>query len=443
MADNVEWVAVSRGDAIPDGAVLAGRTSGDGDIYVGRNGDGEVGKMLIGDDGTMYNLWCHDGGASQEGDVCVVQPGHPINWVKVARYGDLPADSVLCGNTGSDGDVYACRDSEGVVGKLNLADGKVEKIWYQGAWFSKTEGEILCVGAIPEVPEGESPEETPAGDGGYVPAEKPAPVPPPAEPPAPAAVDASLFYGDAQCGGAPASERVAWLVENKEMSEDDAKEALMREFPEVFAAAGAWQGSIMCDGVPAQQRAQWLVDNNGMSMADAREQVKGEFPGAFGGDWWDEDIDCGGARAGDRAQWLCDNKGLNMDAAKQQVRNEFPACFGGADDGDVIDCAFPHSMSVVQTPAGPKLKIAVTPANPGEVSLVAVHYVINGGSSMNFDINVPDSGKYVHVTPGGGYPACPAGASVSYWLSVKVNGGMQDCPEGACGDGNRMDWTAP
>merc|ERR1712046_406835 len=118
------------------------------------------------------------------------------------------------------------------------------------------------------------------------------------------------------------------------------------------------------------------------------------------------------------------NKGMSEDVARQQVRQEFPGAFGAAVPG-VVDGKFPHAMSIEQTPDGPKLKIVVMPRTPAEVSLVAVHYVINDGASMNFDINQPEPGTntYVHTTPlGGGYPTCPPGSKVSYWLAAVVNG---------------------
>merc|ERR1711988_1469573 len=106
---------------------------------------------------------------------------------------------------------------------------------------------------------------------------------------------------------------------------------------------------------------------------------------------------------------------------------------------------FPHTMSIVQSAEGPKLKITVTPRNPAEVSLVAVHYVINDSDSMNFDINHPEPGTstYVHTTPlGAGYPLCPPGSKVSYWLAAVVDGLIQEEPEGACPhQERRMQWS--
>ena len=79
--------------------------------------------------------------------------------------------------------------------------------------------------------------------------------------------------------------------------------------------------------------------------------------------------------------------------------------------------------------------------------MVAMHYVINDGASMNFDVNSPSPGtnSYVHTTPpGGGHPVCPPGAKVSYWLVASVHGLLQEEPAGACAHADRrLYWTAP
>jgi len=77
---------------------------------------------------------------------------------------------------------------------------------------------------------------------------------------------------------------------------------------------------------------------------------------------------------------------------------------------------------------------------------VAVHYQINGGEQLNFDIGSPDaeSKTYGHVTPGeDGLPLCCPGASVSYWLSAEVDGLPVEQPEGAGADTDkRSSWIA-
>jgi len=173
-------------------------------------------------------------------------------------------------------------------------------------------------------------------------------------------------------------------------------------------------------------------------------------------DWWKPDADCDGAKAEERAKWLVDNKGMSMDDAKKQVREEFPSAFGATGKGagkgygpgqgqgpHYVDCKFPHTLSVEETGDGPKLKFVVTPRNPEQVSLMAFHYVINDGASMNFDVTNAENNSYVHQTPGGSYPTCPRGAKVSYWLCGKVNGLLDEEPAGACPHPDRrLYWTA-
>jgi len=213
------------------------------------------------------------------------------------------------------------------------------------------------------------------------------------------------------------------------------------------APQGLWNPEADCDGARAEDRVQWLVDNRDMSPEDARAQVLGEFPFAFqsGFDWWNPDADCDGSSAEDRAQWLMENEGFSQTAAKIKVKTEFPSVFDGCGGDFIADGKYPHAMSLVETSEGPKLKFEVV-ANSDAVSLVAVHYEINGGQSMNFDITAPDGGSrtYTHVTPhGDGYPECRQGDEVSYWLAAVVDGLISEEPEGACADPDRrLTWTA-
>jgi len=216
------------------------------------------------------------------------------------------------------------------------------------------------------------------------------------------------------------------------------------------AAAGPdpsnYDASLQCDGPTAGERVDWLVNNKGMSHAEAVSCVMKEFPNVFKS-WWDPNADCAGVAAGERAQWLVNNKGLSMEDAKNQVRHEFPGVFGGGGGGGGktrVNGKFPHTLSIDQTSDGPKLRFEVSPNNPENVSLVAFHYVINDSNSMNFDVRNSEGGKYVHVTPGGGgYPQCPPGAKVSYWLCAQVNGLLEEEPHGACPHPDRrLYWTA-
>merc|ERR1712046_55054 len=114
----------------------------------------------------------------------------------------------------------------------------------------------------------------------------------------------------------------------------------------------------------------------GMKHDEAVSCVMHEFPDVFK-PWWKPHADCEGIPAQDRAKWLMENKGLSVEAAREEVRREFPSVFGSQSTGHHVDGRIPHTLSLVQTPDGPKLKFAVTPRNPEHVSLVAFHYQIN------------------------------------------------------------------
>merc|ERR1719440_1681708 len=124
-----EWRPIKRGDDIPGGAIWGGRTSTDGDVYVGRNPEGVVGKLNH-DHGQMWNIWVHGNvitgafsqnkDASPEGEILVLVNGGIEEWKLVKRGDDLPLDAVLGGSTAADGAMYACRSKDGQIGKLVL-----------------------------------------------------------------------------------------------------------------------------------------------------------------------------------------------------------------------------------------------------------------------------------------------------------------------------------
>jgi len=181
-----EWRKICRGDSIPEGAVLAGKTKSDGEVYIGRTPVG-TGKLNT-DNGTMYNIWVHGGKGDSEGEILVVISGKH-KWVPVKSGDQLPPDALYSGRTEKDGDVYPCRDSNGEVGKLNLStgscrDGVVHNLWFQVYWTASKEGEILC---LPQTEDTAGPAPGVGGyftDGKYVPVAKPSPEAKPSPTPA-------------------------------------------------------------------------------------------------------------------------------------------------------------------------------------------------------------------------------------------------------------------
>jgi len=173
---------------------------------------------------------------------------------------------------------------------------------------------------------------------------------------------------------------------------------------------------------------------------------------------WKADVSCDGAPARNRAKWLMDNQNMNEVEAQAQVMAEFPVLFSGGVSGYsggvkpvapfAVDGKFPHTLEIVKDAAGKnRLKLSVTPKNPSDVTMIAVHYSVNKGpghEDMNFDINHPMEGTnaYVHVTPDFG-PVCDPGSKVTYWLAAMEKGLIVEMPEKACPiKENRLTWTA-
>lgn len=106
-----------------------------------------------------------------------------------------------------------------------------------------------------------------------------------------------------------------------------------------------------------------------------------------------------------------------------------------------LDC----KLSLVGPPEKRHLQISIKPANAHGVTLVAVHYSINGGPQWNFDVQAPSpTGEWLHT--GGdscGVPALAIGDAVSYWVYILRDGVGEEVrglswtaqAPGSCGDG--------
>eukprot|EP00929_Paragymnodinium_shiwhaense_P122078 TRINITY_DN9461_c0_g1_i1.p1 TRINITY_DN9461_c0_g1~~TRINITY_DN9461_c0_g1_i1.p1 ORF type:complete len:776 (+),score=186.07 TRINITY_DN9461_c0_g1_i1:79-2406(+) len=156
------WVKFQRGDALPPGAVKAGETESDGPVYVARNLQGECGKLNM-DGDTIWNLWCHSGGESQEGQIfCLKNEDAVIEWKPCAKGDRIPEGAVYAGHTCSDGRVYVARVETGACGKVNVSGGHLHNFWvHEGGMADQifgpkgkyTEGEVLCIDPM-QTPEG-------------------------------------------------------------------------------------------------------------------------------------------------------------------------------------------------------------------------------------------------------------------------------------------------
>jgi len=336
------WVPICRGQALTGGAVMTGRTGTDGDVYVGRNHEGEIGKLNL-DGGRMYNIWCHHGGQSDRGAHLVMQNGAMQEWRPFKAGDRLPPGAAHGGHTRTDGDVFVGRTRHGACGKINLdSDGTIHHLWVHGNILPWKEGEVLVC----------------SGGGGPVamamPVAQAMPIAQaiPVQPIALRVMAAQALHGmamggmwnpNAVCDGSTAQERVIWLQQNQGMSVDVARQKVMKEFPAQFSGAafgggcggfpGAWNPNAMCDGSRAEERATWLRDNKGMSMDMARQQIMREFRAQFGGGGcgggriFNPNANCGGLRAEERVLWLQQNERLTVEMAHQRVMQEFPGSF--------------------------------------------------------------------------------------------------------------------
>ena len=115
-----------------------------------RNPQGESGKLNC-DKDKVWNIWCHQNGSSQVGDMLVVPGGAIVRWLPIKRGDEIPLAAVFVGYTPNDGPVYVAR-AKGECGKLNCDNGLAWNIWCHQSGVT-TEGEILTVEASSSTPE--------------------------------------------------------------------------------------------------------------------------------------------------------------------------------------------------------------------------------------------------------------------------------------------------
>jgi len=189
---------------------MSGRTGTDGDVYVGRNGVGEVGKVNL-NHGKMHNIWCHDGSSSQSCEVLVIRGGAAVEWRPFQRGQTPPDGAVWAGVTATDGrhGVFVARNGQGACGKLNMTedDGKLNNLWVHGNLLGCQEGEILLVS-------------------GAACANGPGPAVPMPSP--------GGWNANAPCDGIRAEERATWLQQEEGLTMDAARKKVMSEFPAQF-----------------------------------------------------------------------------------------------------------------------------------------------------------------------------------------------------------------
>lgn len=162
--------------------------------------------------------------------------------------------------------------------------------------------------------------------------------------------------------------------------------------------------------------------------------------------WWKADARWDGRTAEERAKYLMDSQGLQEEAARWKVRSEFPMRFGGGVAGG--SAKFGERFARVPIPDFTKglLRIEVRPVDPTGISLVAVHYSVDGSDELNFDICKPDLeiGAWVHTIPsfwppGDGYPDVTPSSTIRYWLYMIRNGVGEQEPADATSAASRLE----
>lgn len=151
------WVDIKKGDDVnsdSDYVAVLAAVHGDGNVYVGRHENTEVGKLQTDKDGAMSNISCHRAdptgwyGSESKGQILTVAKGATAQWLKVSRGGTLPKYAVVGGSTEQDGTMYPCR-LDGAVGKLTIEDtGRIANMWFHGTMSAYAEAEVLCISPV-------------------------------------------------------------------------------------------------------------------------------------------------------------------------------------------------------------------------------------------------------------------------------------------------------
>lgn len=140
-----QWREIRRGDTIPEGAVVAGRTVTDGVVFVAISEDGDCGKLNTDRAGFAQDIWCPSSNSPRQEGWILVKTGSAVAaWRTICKGDRLPEGAVFAGRRFGDdeGPMYIAR-SGGESGKLLLDEnGLVREIrcHHNG---SKPVGEVL------------------------------------------------------------------------------------------------------------------------------------------------------------------------------------------------------------------------------------------------------------------------------------------------------------
>eukprot|EP00929_Paragymnodinium_shiwhaense_P069320 TRINITY_DN34970_c0_g2_i1.p1 TRINITY_DN34970_c0_g2~~TRINITY_DN34970_c0_g2_i1.p1 ORF type:complete len:573 (-),score=72.77 TRINITY_DN34970_c0_g2_i1:33-1751(-) len=145
MVGGITWAPLSRGEALPEGVVVAGETDSDGVTIIGRFA-GEAGKINTADGKTVQggSMWSFWGASRVQATTCeILRCSVDVDWVPIERGQPIPRGAVQAGISRSDGLNYVARYN-GEAGKINMDGGNMYNFWGHH-WKQQTAAEILVV----------------------------------------------------------------------------------------------------------------------------------------------------------------------------------------------------------------------------------------------------------------------------------------------------------
>jgi len=139
------------------------------------------------------------------------------------------------------------------------------------------------------------------------------------EPPAP------VWNPDVLCDGQSADACAKFRMGAASLSEEEARQQVMKEFPSEFKAAPATTTpptattTALVAPAPTPPTTTTAIPATNAPTTTAQATAM-----------WNPNVNCGGHSAGGRAKWLMDNRDMSEAAAREKVMKEFPAQFKAA-----------------------------------------------------------------------------------------------------------------
>merc|ERR1740117_2186254 len=138
-----DWVRVRQGESLPPCYIHSGHTKTDGDLYVGRDMQGDLGKVNL-EKGKIDCVWCQGKSGNAEAEMLVIGAAGYAEWKPIKKGDEIPHDAVRSGSSVGSHGMFVARSS-GECGKLDSHNGKAQSIWIHSAQIGQESGEILCI----------------------------------------------------------------------------------------------------------------------------------------------------------------------------------------------------------------------------------------------------------------------------------------------------------